>query len=116
MAPSLERFADGEPAAFDRAVLSLPGIGVWTSAEVRARVFGDPDAVSFGDYHVAKDAGWAATGRPFTDAELEEFLKPWRPHRGRVVAYLGFAAGRRPRRGPRMAPRTHLPAPGLGRR
>ncbi len=86
-----------------------PGVGVWTSAEVRQRAHGDPDAVSFGDYHVAKDVGWALTGTPFDDAQLEEFLEPWRPHRGRVPALVGAAGLRRPRHGPRMAPRTHLP-------
>ena len=56
--------APGHPAAeeFDAALRSLPGVGVWTSAEVRQRSLGDPDAVSFGDYHVAKDVGWALTG------------------------------------------------------
>ena len=35
-----------------RALRSLPGVGVWTSAEVRQRAYGDPDAVSVGDAHV----------------------------------------------------------------
>ena len=73
------------PRTLDRRLRSLPGIGVWTSAEVRQRALGDPDAVSFVDYHVAKDVGWAMTGTPFNDAELEEFLEPWRPHRNRAV-------------------------------
>ena len=37
-----------------------PGIGVWTSAEVRFRAHGDADAVSFGDYHIAKNVGLGA--------------------------------------------------------
>ena len=81
----------------------------WTSAEVRSRAFGDADAVSFGDYHVAQDVGWAVTGTPYDDAELRVFLEPWRPQRNRVVALIHGFAGGRPRRGPRMAPRTHLP-------
>ena len=94
----------------DRRLRTLPGVGVWTSAEVRQRALGDADAVSFGDYHVAKDVGWALTGTAFDDAELEAYLEPWRPHRGRVPVLVGLAGLRRPRRGPRMAPRTHLPA------
>jgi 3-methyladenine DNA glycosylase/8-oxoguanine DNA glycosylase len=82
---------------------------VWTSAEVRQRAFGDPDAVSFGDYHVAKDIGWALTGTAFDDEELEDFLEPYRPHRYRVQALVGLAGLHRPRLGARMAPRTHLP-------
>lgn len=94
----------------DAKLRSLPGIGRWTSAEVRQRALGDPDAVSFGDYHVAKDVGWALTGRPFDDDELESFLEPWRPQRGRVPMLVGLAGLRRPRHGPRMPPREHLPA------
>ncbi|MGA8248113.1 MAG: DNA-3-methyladenine glycosylase 2 family protein, partial [Nocardioides sp.] len=86
-----------------------PGIGEWTSAEVRSRVFGDADAVSFGDFHIAQDIGWAVTGTPYDDDELRAFLEPWRPHRNRVVTLIHALAGGRPRRGPRLAPRTHLP-------
>jgi hypothetical protein len=49
-------------------------------------------------------------GRPFDDAELAEFLEPWRPHRGRAVVLAMLTGGRPERHGPRMAPRTHLPA------
>jgi 3-methyladenine DNA glycosylase/8-oxoguanine DNA glycosylase len=94
----------------DARLRTLPGIGEWTSAEVRSRAFGDPDAVSFGDYHVAKDIGWAVTGAPYDDDQLRDFLEPWRPERNRAAALIHGFAGGRPRRGPRMAPRTHLPA------
>jgi 3-methyladenine DNA glycosylase/8-oxoguanine DNA glycosylase len=94
----------------ERRLCSLPGIGVWTAAEVRQRAHGDPDAVSFGDYHLAKDVGWAVRGSAFDDAELAEFLEPWRPHRGRAATLFLLAGPRPPRHGPRMAPRTHLPA------
>jgi 3-methyladenine DNA glycosylase/8-oxoguanine DNA glycosylase len=109
VAESLERTVTLSHEEADRRLRTIPGIGVWTSAEVRQRAHGDPDAVSFGDYHVAKDVGWALTGTPFDDAQLEEFLEPWRPQRGRVPALLAMAGLRRPRHGPRMAPRTHLP-------
>lgn len=109
VAASLERRGREGADALDRALCSVPGIGRWTSAEVRARVLGDPDAVSFGDYHVALDLGYAVRGEGFTDDEMEEFLEPWRGQRGRVVALVRRLSGSRPRRGPRMAPRTHLP-------
>ncbi len=79
VADSLERLGRQGAVELDRGLRSLPGIGVWTSAEVRARSLGDPDAVSFGDYHVAKDVGWAVTGQPFSDEEMAEFLEPVAP-------------------------------------
>ncbi len=111
-ADALERVAArtaGAAADLDRAIRSLPGLGVWTSAEVRQRTLGDPDAVSFGDFHVAKDVGWALTGGEIDDRELAELLEPWRPHRGRVPLLLGAAGLRRPRRGHRASRRGHLP-------
>jgi 3-methyladenine DNA glycosylase/8-oxoguanine DNA glycosylase len=110
VADSLERTVGLPGEEVDRRLRSLPGIGVWTAAEVRQRAHGDADAVSFGDYHVAKDVGHVLAGREFDDAELEEFLEPWRPHRNRVPTLLGLAGLHRPRHGARMAPRTHLPA------
>jgi 3-methyladenine DNA glycosylase/8-oxoguanine DNA glycosylase len=109
VAHALERTPTASRDEADRALQSLPGIGEWTSAEVRQRALGDADAVSFGDYHVAKDIGWALTGTAFDDDELREFLEPYRPHRYRVQALVGLAGLHRPRLGPRMAPRTHLP-------
>jgi 3-methyladenine DNA glycosylase/8-oxoguanine DNA glycosylase len=105
----LEQTLTSAPDAVDRALRSLPGVGVWTSAEVRQRAHGHADAVSFGDYHVAKDIGWALTGSPVDDDGLAELLEPYRPHRYRVQRLLELDAARRPRRGPRMSVRTHLP-------
>lgn len=94
----------------DRALRTIRGVGVWTSAEVRRNALGDPDAVSFGDYHVAKDIGHVLAGHEFDDRELIEFLEPWRPQRGRVQQLVTAAGLHRPRRGARMAPRAHLPS------
>ncbi|GAB2988417.1 DNA-3-methyladenine glycosylase family protein [Nocardioides montaniterrae] len=103
-----EKFCDIASQEVDVRLRSVRGIGVWTSAEVRQRAIGDPDAVSFGDYHVARDVGWALEGQEFDDARLSAYLEPWRPQRGRVPFLLGTAGIHRPRRGPRMAPRGHL--------
>ena len=107
---NLERTIELGNAEADRRLCALPGIGVWTSAEVRFRAHGDADAVSFGDYHVAKNIGFALTGEPCDDAELAVLLEPWRPHRYRVQRLVELGGLHRPRHGPRMAPRTHLPA------
>jgi 3-methyladenine DNA glycosylase/8-oxoguanine DNA glycosylase len=87
----------------------VPGVGVWTSAEVRFRAHGDADAVSFGDYHVARWVGWALTGEEIDDDGLVELLEPYRPHRARVQRLVELSGRRPPRRGPRMPARTHLP-------
>ena len=108
-ARAVERTTSGTPGDADRALRSLPGIGVWTSAEIRARAHGDPDAVSFGDYHVAQDIGYALTGERLDDAGLADLLEPFRGHRYRVQRLVELAGIGAPRHGPRMAPRTHLP-------
>lgn len=92
-----------------RRLRSIPGVGVWTAAETAQRALGDPDAVSFGDYHVAKNIGWALTGSEVDDDGLAELLEPYAGHRYRVQRLLELAGIRRPRKGARMAPRTHLP-------
>jgi 3-methyladenine DNA glycosylase/8-oxoguanine DNA glycosylase len=109
VAASLERAGAETHEIFDQRLRSLPGIGVWTSAEVRAHALGDADAVSFGDYHVAKNIGFALTGNAVDDEALADLLEPYRPHRHRVQYLVGAAQLGRPRRGPRMSPRTHLP-------
>ncbi len=110
VAPALERTLGLEADKVDRRLRSVPGVGVWTSAEVRFRAHGDADAVSFGDYHVPKDIGWSLVGEVVDDERLAELLAPYRPHRYRVQRLVELGGLRRPRRGPRMPPRTHLPA------
>jgi len=110
VAESLERTVGLSSDEVDRRLRSVPGVGEWTSAEVRQRAHGDPDAVSFGDYHVAKDVGWALTGEPWDDEQMRTFLEDYRPQRGRVPMLLGLAGLHRPRHGARMSPRGHLPA------
>ncbi len=102
-APSLERLVS-LPAAQAREMLtSLPGVGVWTAAETAQRAFGDPDAVSVGDYHIPKMIGWTLLGHPVDDAVMLELLEPMRPHRHRVVRLLEASGlAYEPRRGPRL--------------
>ena len=53
-AAALERTLTWPYEQADRALQSFPGVGAWTSAEVRQRAHGDPDAWSIGDYHVGR--------------------------------------------------------------
>jgi 3-methyladenine DNA glycosylase/8-oxoguanine DNA glycosylase len=105
----LEQAVELPAAAARMRMQALPGVGAWTSAEVAQRALGDADAVSFGDYHVAKDITWALLGEVRGDDVLAELLEPYAGHRYRVQRLLELSGVRRPRRGPRMAPRTHLP-------
>ena len=106
---SIERAAAEAPTGDERdAVFArLPGVGVWTSAEARIRAFGDPDAVSVGDYHLAHQVGYALTGRRVDDAGMVELLEPWRGHRQRVLRLIMLSGAFEPRRGPRLAPEDH---------
>ncbi|WP_319436167.1 DNA-3-methyladenine glycosylase 2 family protein [Mycobacterium sp. RTGN5] len=102
-AAALERLS-GRPVSDARdALTTLPGVGVWTAAEVAQRAFGDADALSIGDYHIAKMIGWTLVGRPVDDAGMVELLEPMRPHRHRAVRLL-YASGLayEPRRGARL--------------
>ena len=86
------------------ALTSLPGVGVWTAAETAQRAFGDPDALSVGDYHLAKVVGWSLLGHPIDDAAMVELLEPLRPHRHRAVRLLEVSGlARNPRFGARQA-------------
>ncbi len=109
VAHRLEELPALDLVAARRRLVSIPGVGVWTAAETAHRALGDPDAVSFGDYHVAANIGWALIGRPVDDDGLVELLRPYAGQRYRVQRLLELSGALRPRRGPRMAPRRHLP-------
>jgi 3-methyladenine DNA glycosylase/8-oxoguanine DNA glycosylase len=93
-----------ESATLQRRLMSIPGIGAWTAAEVVQRTLGDPDTVSVGDYHLKNIVGWSLAGRKTDDAGMLELLEPWRGHRQRVVRLLLVGGSRPPRRGPRNGP------------
>ena len=105
VAGRLPATVDGPWAGAEEALRRIPGIGVWTAAEVRRIALGDADAVSFGDYHLPNIVAFNLLGqRHGTDDLLAELLAPYHPHRGRVVGLLELAGARPPRRGPRLPP------------
>jgi 3-methyladenine DNA glycosylase/8-oxoguanine DNA glycosylase len=104
-APRLERYAD--PAEATARLTAIAGIGAWTAAEVVRVAYGDPDAVSVGDYHIPHLVAWALAGEPRgDDARMLALLEPFRGHRGRVCALLEIAGIAAPRFGPRMPVRS----------
>jgi 3-methyladenine DNA glycosylase/8-oxoguanine DNA glycosylase len=91
----------------DRVLTSVRGVGPWTSAETRIRAFGDPDAVSVGDYHLAHEVGYALTGHRVDDDGMLELLEPWAGQRQRAIRLIRMSGPREPRRGPRLNPEDH---------
>ena len=107
VAARLEEAVGLPPGDAERRLRAVPGVGVWTAAEVAQRALGDGDALSVGDVHLASYVGWALAGRPLDDAGMVELLEAWRPHRYRVVRLLECSGFRAPRFAPRLAVQDH---------
>jgi 3-methyladenine DNA glycosylase/8-oxoguanine DNA glycosylase len=108
-----------DPATATSRLTAIRGIGVWTAAEAVRLGYGDPDAVSVGDYNIPHHVVYALTGavragaRESTvdsiseaDARMLELLEPFRGHRARVVQLLINTHPGPPRFGPRMPIRS----------
>jgi 3-methyladenine DNA glycosylase/8-oxoguanine DNA glycosylase len=107
VAGRLEQVLELSPAEADRRLRSIPGIGLWTSAEIRQRAAGDADAVSAGDYHLPKAVGWTLAGRITDDAGMLELLAPYAGHRYRVTRLIELGGSQPPRRGPHLPVRDY---------
>ncbi|HUF58789.1 MAG TPA: DNA-3-methyladenine glycosylase 2 family protein [Actinomycetota bacterium] len=106
-AASLESLAEVPFDEARRRLEALPGVGPWTAAEVMRLSFGDPDAVSVGDYHLPDVVAWALAGEPRADDErMLELLEPYRGQRGRVQRLLEASHLSPPAWGPRMEARS----------
>jgi 3-methyladenine DNA glycosylase/8-oxoguanine DNA glycosylase len=106
-AESLERLSARPSDEAQIALVSLPGVGAWTAAEIAQRAFGDADALSIGDYNLARMVGWTLLGHPIDDPAMVRLLEPMRPHRYRAVRLLEVSGlARLPRFGPRQAIRN----------
>ena len=100
--------SDRSPAEAGEALRSLPGIGVC----ILPRSVSGPghrDAVSFGDFHLARAIVHALTGRTDgDDDQMAELLTPWAGQRARAVRLLQLHSGHTaPRRGPRAPITDH---------
>lgn len=102
-AARLESTTTLEPTEARRRLMTLPGIGPWSAAEVSAVAYGDRDVVSLGDYHLPHQVAWALGGEVRgTDARMLELLEAYRGHRARVIRLLTLGGIQAPRFGPRM--------------
>jgi 3-methyladenine DNA glycosylase/8-oxoguanine DNA glycosylase len=109
VAASLERtlaLGRGGPSV-EKALRSIPGVGVWTSAETTQRAHGDPDSPSVGDYHLPAVVGLALIGKRVDDDGMLELLAPWAGHRQRVMRLIEVSGFTKPRHGPRMTVQDH---------
>jgi len=107
VAGRLEEITAMTPAEADRRLRALAGIGPWTSAEIRQRAIGDPDALSVGDYHLPSIVGWALIRQKVDDAGMCELLAPYAGHRYRAAWLLEMSGQGPPRHGPRNAARDY---------
>ncbi|GAA1971034.1 DNA-3-methyladenine glycosylase 2 family protein [Catenulispora subtropica] len=90
VAARLEETVGMERDEAARRIRTVPGIGVWTAAEVMHRAHGDADAVSVGDLHLPRIV-CGVLGDPtmkWDDDRMLELLEPYRGHRYRVSALL----------------------------
>ena len=103
-ADALERLSKRPSEDARTALMTLPGVGIWTAAEVAQRAWGDADALSVGDYHLSNVVGSTLLGHRIDDDEMLVLLEPLRPHRFRAVRLLEASGlARNPRFGARMA-------------
>jgi 3-methyladenine DNA glycosylase/8-oxoguanine DNA glycosylase len=106
-APSLERLVDISPATAQQKLMSLPGVGRWTAAEVGRIALGDRDAVRVGDFHLPHLVSWALAGEPRSDdARMMELLEPYRGERARAVRLIELSGLSPARRAPRRRLRS----------
>lgn len=108
VASRLEEIVTLSAEEADARLRSLPGVGPWTSAEIRQRACGDADAISVGDYHLPGQVGWTLAGRrDISDEEMLELLVPYAGQRYRVQRLIELGGAAPPRRGPRMSVRDY---------
>lgn len=108
-----------DAASATAALVTIPGVGPWTAAEVVRVAYGDPDAVTLGDYNLPHMVVFALTGEPRAgsresipgwlspaDGRMLELLEPFRGQRARVCGLLLATHPRPPRLGPRAPLRS----------
>jgi 3-methyladenine DNA glycosylase/8-oxoguanine DNA glycosylase len=107
VATRLEAAATLSPPEALARLRAVPGVGAWTAAETARTAFGDPDALSLGDFHLPHLVGWALAGEPRADdTRMLELLEAYRGQRARLVRVLELSGIRPPRYGPRMPARS----------
>lgn len=111
VAARVVRLMGASPDTIRAYLRAIPGTGPWTTENMLAAAFGDPDAVPPDDVNLPHQVCFALAGEPHgSDARMMELLEPYRGHRGRVVRLIWLGGPTRPKidRGP---PHGHRRAP-----
>lgn len=107
VAARLEETVAMPSADASRRLRAVPGIGPWTVGELGRLAYGDPDAVSVGDFHLPHQVAYALAGEPRADdARMLELLAPFAGWRGLVVRLIATGGHRPARRAPRRPRRN----------
>ena len=70
-------------------VLSIQGVGAWTTGELCLLALGDPASVTVGDYHFPDNVAWALAGETRgDDTRMLELLEPFAGRHGRVLRLI----------------------------
>lgn len=85
-------FAAGEDEVV-KALVGLPGFGMWTAQYIAMRALGEPDAFPTGDLVLRQMASSDAT--PLSSKALDARAAAWRPWRGYAVMHLWASASSR---------------------
>jgi 3-methyladenine DNA glycosylase/8-oxoguanine DNA glycosylase len=106
-AAALERLSTVASEEAMRGLLSLPGVGLWTAAEVCRVALGDHDAVRIGDYHLPHLVSWVLAGEARSDdSRMMQLLEPYRGERARAVRLIELSGMAPARRAPRRRLRS----------
>lgn len=76
-----------DPGQATACLLTLPGIGPWTTAYIALRALSDPDAFPAADLGILQALG-SYLGRPVTARAAERLAEAWRPFRAYAVMHL----------------------------
>jgi len=102
VAKRIDEAAEMGPEEACKRLAAVPGIGIWTAMNVVARTHGYADAVPVGDYHLPNTVAYGLAGEERADDDrMLELLEPYKPHRYRVLKWLGAGGVSAPKRGHR---------------
>ena len=113
LGPRLDGWASESASTIRRRLMSIRGIGAWTTEHCLGFSFNEDDVVVTGDFQLPHTVAWALAGQARgSDQRMLELLEPWAGRRWHVLRLIFASDIRAPRRGPRLNPgRPSRPRP-----